>query len=523
MTTSSTTSPTTSAEFPLSHRQIMVVVFSLMTATMLGALDQTIVATALPTIVGDLGSLDQLPWVVTAYLLASTASTAVYGPISDIYGRKRTYQAAILIFLLGSILCGLAQSMPQLIGARLIQGLGGGGLLTMGFAIIGDVIPPRERGRYAGYFGAVFGIASVAGPLVGGFFVENLTWRGIFYINIPLGFIAFITISRVLKKNVTSDVKSRIDLLGAALLISWTVALLLWLERSRAWGWGSPTSLAVLALALILIAAFIRHETVSEAPILPTRIFRNRVFTVAGACTFLGGLGLFGAIIYMPIYLQIVKGQSPTLAGLHMLPIITGLLIGSISSGRLITRWGRYKAFPILGFAMSGIAMTLLSRIDADTSATYYSLAMLLLGYGFGNTTQVLVLAAQNAVERKDIGVATSTATFMRQMGGTFGIAVFGSILVGTLTTSLAAAFPTGPPAGVSADRLTGSPAVIQQLPDAARLPVIDSFINAIQTTFTWAIPVLVAAFILSLFLKEIRLAGRDDVVATPVEESAPA
>jgi predicted MFS family arabinose efflux permease len=369
----------------------------------------------------------------------------------------------------------------------------------------------------------VFGIASVAGPLVGGFFVENLTWRGIFYINIPLGFIAFITISRVLKKNVTSDVKSRIDLLGAALLISWTVALLLWLERSRAWGWGSPTSLAVLALALVLIAAFIRHETVSEAPILPTRIFRNRVFTVAGACTFLGGLGLFGAIIYLPIYLQIVKGQSPTLAGLHMLPIITGLLIGSISSGRLITRWGRYKAFPILGFAMSGIAMTALSRIDAETSATYYSLAMLLLGYGFGNTTQVLVLAAQNAVERKDIGVATSTATFMRQMGGTFGIAVFGSILVGTLTASLAAAFPTGPPAGVSADSLTGSPAVIQQLPDAARLPVIDSFINAIQTTFTWAIPVLVAAFILSLFLKEIRLAGRDDVVATPVEESAPA
>lgn len=522
MTTSSTTSPTTSAEFPLSHRQIMVVVFGLMTATMLGALDQTIVATALPTIVGDLGSLDQLPWVVTAYLLASTASTAVYGPISDIYGRKRTYQAAILIFLLGSILCGAAQNMPQLIGARLIQGLGGGGLLTMGFAIIGDVIPPRERGRYAGYFGAVFGLASVAGPLVGGFFVENLTWRGIFYINIPLGFIAFITISRVLKKNLTSDIKHRIDLLGAVLLISWTVALLLWLERGRVWGWSSPTSLAVLALALVLIAAFIRHETVSEEPILPTRIFRNRIFTVAGVCTLLGGLGLFGAIIYMPIYLQIVKGQTPTLAGLHMLPIITGLLIGSITSGRLITRWGRYKVFPILGFAMSGIAMTALSRIDGQTSAVYYSLAMLLLGYGFGNTTQVLVLAAQNAVERKDIGVATSTATFMRQMGGTFGIAIFGSVLIGTLTTSLAAAFPTGPPAGINADRLTGSPAVIQQLPAVAKGPVIESFVHAIQTTFTWAIPVLLAAFILSLFLKEIRLAGRDDVMAT-AEESAPA
>jgi len=505
------------AEYPLTHRQILLVIGGLMTATLLGALDQTIVATALPTIVGDLGSIDQLPWVVTAYLLASTASTAVYGPISDVYGRKRTYQFAIVLFLFGSVLCGIAQNMPQLIGARVVQGIGGGGLLTMGFAILGDIIPPRERGKYTGYFGAVFGAASVAGPLVGGFFVENLTWRGIFYINIPLGILALFAVSRVLPKNAISNTKHRIDFLGAGLLVAWTVTLLVWLERGRTWGWDSPIALGVLALALGLFAVFMRHELVSEEPILPLRIFRNRVFTVAGACTFVGGLGLFSAIIYLPVYLQIVKGQSPTEAGLHMIPIITGLLIGSISSGRLITRWGRYRIFPIIGFALVTVAMYGLSNLEADTPAWQYSLAMLMLGYGFGNTTQVLVLAAQNAVDRQDIGVATSTATFMRQMGGTFGVAIFGSILVGTLSTNITAAFPGGPPAGIDPSRITGTPVSIAQLPPAVKDPVINSFVDAIQTTFMWAVPVLVVAFILSLFLKELKLQGREDVIV-PVE-----
>jgi EmrB/QacA subfamily drug resistance transporter len=516
--TSPAATPAASA-YPYSHRQIMVIIAGLMTGTLLGALDQTIVATALPTIVGELGSIEQIAWVVTAYLLASTAATAVYGPISDVYGRKRTYQFAIVVFVLGSVLCGLAQTMPQLIAARALQGIGGGGLLTLGFAIIGDVIPPRERGRYTGYFGAVFGLSSVAGPLVGGFFVDNLDWRGIFFINVPLGIVALVVTSRALR---IPHVKRthRIDLLGAALLVAWTVAILIWLERGRDWGWASTLSLATLAVGVVLFLLFLRHEFRSPEPILPLRIFRNRVFSIAGACAFVGGVGLFGAILFLPVYLQIVKGLSPTQSGLQMLPIITGLLIGSIGSGRLITRWGRYKIFPIIGFALATIAMIALSQLQSDTPAWQYMIAMFVLGLGFGNTTQVLVLAAQNAVDPRDIGVATSTATFMRQMGGTFGAAIFGSVLAGTLTSNLAAAFPSGPPAGVDAAAITGSPAAISGLPAAVRSDVIEAFVGAVQLTFLVAVPTVAVAFVLAFFLKEVRLKDRSDLAA---EDSAKA
>lgn len=510
MSTASPTTPGTDG-YTLSHRQILVVISGLMVGTLLGALDQTIVATALPTIVGDLGNIKQISWVVTAYLLASTAATAVYGPVSDVYGRKRVYQFAIVLFLVGSALSGAAQTMPQLIGARVVQGLGGGGLMVLAFAIIGDIIPPRERGRYTGYFGAVFGVSSIAGPLVGGYFVDNLSWRWIFYINIPLGIAALIVTSRVLSGSFVKR-DHRIDYLGAGLLVSWTVAALIALERGRTWGWGSWETLSLATSAIALFALFVRHEFVSPEPILPLRIFRNRVFTVAGSAAFIGGLALFGAIFYLPVYLQIVKGLSPTASGLHMLPLVMGLLASSIISGRLITRWGRYRIFPIVGFSIVTVTMLALGRLQVDTPTLTYSLLFGLLGIGFGMTTQVLVLAAQNAVERQDIGVATSTATFMRQMGGTFGAALFGTVLAGALTGNLATAFSDGLPAGVDADAITGSPAAIQALPETVKVPVVNAFVEAIQVTFTAAAPIALLALVMALFLKDITLKGR----ATP-------
>ena len=408
-----------------------------MLGVFLAALDQTIVSTALPTIVGDLGGLEHLSWVVTSYLLASTASTPLYGKLGDMYGRKPVFLAAILIFLAGSLLAGLSQSMIQLIGFRALQGVGAGGLMVGAQAIIADIVPPRERGRYLGLFGAVFAVASVAGPLLGGFFVEAISWRWVFYINMPIGLLAVLVVVFRLHLHTPSQ-RHSIDFLGAGLLTGGVSSLILF----TSWGgtqypWGSPVILGLGLAALVLLAAFVLQERRAAEPIIPLGLFRSSVFRVATGIGFIIGLAMFGAIIFIPLFLQLVYGVSPTSSGLRMLPLMAGLLAASIVSGRIISRIGRYKAFPIAGTAITAVGMFLLSRLEVGTAPWVASLYMLVVGIGIGLVMQVLVLVVQNAAPRRDVGVATSTATFFRSMGGSLGVAVFGAIFASRLTSEL--------------------------------------------------------------------------------------
>ena len=493
---------------PLSHRQVLIVFSGLMAGLLLAALDQTIVATALPTIVGELGGLDHYSWVVTAYLLSSTVSTPLYGKISDIYGRKAVFQTAILIFLAGSLLAGLAQTMVQLILCRGLQGAGAGGLMAMAFAVVGDVVSPRERGRYTGYLGSVFAFASVVGPLVGGFIVDHVSWRWVFLINLPVGATALVVTSRVLKLTVVRR-SARIDVEGAFLLVVGVSCLLL----ALVWGgteypWGSGVIVGLGLTGVVLTLAFIAWESRVAEPMLPLRLFRNPIFSVSSGLGFLIGGGMFGGIIFLPLFLQVVTGASATNSGLLMLPLMGGLMTTSITSGRIISRTGRYKVWPVTGMAVAAAGMFLLSLMDADTTRLESSVFMLVFGLGIGMVLPVLVLVVQNAVPYADLGVATSAATFFRTMGGSFGVAVFGAIL----NTRMAEEMPRLVPAAALAmaggrtSQLLSSPAQIRLLPPAVMNGIIEALARSIHSVFLWAIPLLLAGFALSWFLDEIPL-----------------
>lgn len=504
-----------------SHRQIMVILIGLMTGMLLAALDQSIVGTALPRIVSDLGGLNHLAWVVTAYLLTSTATTPLWGKISDLYGRRLIFQTAIVIFLVGSALCGLAQDMPQLIAFRAIQGIGGGGLMAIAFAIVGDVIPPRERGRYQGYFGAVFGVSSVAGPLLGGWLTDAINWRWIFYINLPLGIAALVVTSLALRMPVVKR-NQNIDYLGAAVIVAAVSSLLLYLNwAGEQYGWTAPISLMLIGLAIVLFVVFVFVELRAEEPIIPMRLFRNSIFTVGNIFGFLIGFALFGGAIYLPLYFQAVQGMSPTRSGLAMLPLVAGMFSMSIISGILITRTGRYKIYPIIGSVILIAAMYLLNTIKLDTSYWIVAIYAYLFGTGLGLAMMTIVTPIQNAVKMSDMGVATSATTFGRSLGGAIGAALFGAILNTRLVTYLADELSGVAGSGVSGGEInTNDVQALQALQEPVKTLVLTAYTHAITDIFLLAIPVIAAALVVVFFLKEIPLrSGHSDRLQTTDEK----
>ncbi len=498
------TSSAPQAKTHYSHQEILVIISALMTVLLLGALDQTIVSTALPKIAADLQSLDKLSWVATAYLLTSAIVTPIYGKISDLFGRKRIFQTAIIIFLVGSVLCGLSQNMFQLIIARGLQGIGGGGLMALVFSIVGDIIPPRQRGRYMGYFGAVWGVASVAGPLLGGFLTDYFNWRWIFFVNIPLGIFALITVAARLHLPIHKK-EHKIDYLGAALLAGASLCMLL----ATVWGgntytWGSNQIIGLLVGGFILAVTFTIWEKRAKEPILPLRLFKNKVFTVSTLLSLLSGIAMFASILYIPVYQQIVRGYSPTKSGLMMLPLVVGIFISSVGSGKLITKYGKYKIFPVIGTPILALGLWLFSHLQVHTSEFTLGIWMLIIGLGLGSFMQVTVLAIQNAVSKDEIGVATSTATFFRSIGASFGGAIFGTIMVNRFAVHLQQLMP-----GASGIKVGGS---MQQASNLSSLPpsvannVQLAFVKSFRDMFLIAIIFAAAAFVVSLFLKEVPL-----------------
>jgi EmrB/QacA subfamily drug resistance transporter len=528
--TTGTTTESSAAPAVAGHKQILIAFSGLVLAMLLAALDSTIVSTALPTIVSELGGLEHLAWVVTAYLLAQTIVTPIYGKLGDLYGRKIVMQSAIVLFLIGSALCGLSQNMTQLIVFRGIQGLGGGGLIVTTQAVVGDIVPPRDRGRYQGIFGAVFGLASIAGPLLGGYFTTHWSWRWIFYINLPVGLGALAVLASTLP-SVSRRVAHAIDYAGAGLLaVSLSSIILLSDLGGTTYAWSSPMSIGLIAITLVSIGLFVVIETRAKEPVLPMRLFRQQTFVITSAVGLIVGFALFGSVTYFPLYLQVVKGVSPTSSGMQMIPMMGGMLVTSIVSGQLISRTGRYKIFPLLGTAVMTTGLYLLSRLSTGSSTVTASLLLLVLGVGLGLVMQVLVIAVQNAVDYRDLGVATSGATLFRLVGGSLGTAILGAVFAARLSAHLARLIPAAAGGGAAHNL---SVQALSRMPTGVRATYAQAFTASLGIVFLVATIVCAVGFLLAWLLPErplratvaehARDAGNEagEVFARPMDEDA--